>query len=121
MSNSHPRIEGIVEAAPKIRAMKLANPSMKTREILALMTVKMSLDTINSILRNERYYDPNYTPPPKPINSPSTRGNAAMPKRLASIECPYKCPTCLMAYPMNSNKPFASQAEADRCCKRLEA
>ena len=121
MSNSHPRIEGIVELASEMRALKLANPSMKTREILARIRVIMSLDTINSILRNERYYDPNYTPPPKPINSPSTRGNAAMPKRLASIECPYKCPTCLMAYPQNGSKPFASQDEADKCCKRMEA
>ena len=41
--------------------------------------------------------------------------------RLPSIECAFKCPTCLMAYPMNGNVPFASQDEADKCCKRMEA
>ena len=48
-----------------------------------------------------------------------TKGKAVIPQRLASIDCLYKCPICLMAYPQNSNKPFASQAEADRCCRIL--
>jgi hypothetical protein len=52
------------------------------------------------------------------ITGQGNRDRGALPKRLASIDCKYTCPTCGSAYPEHGKEPFRTFNEAITCCRK---
>jgi hypothetical protein len=110
--------ENIKQIAADVRSLKLAEPHLTNEQIHARLHLPVHVSTVGVIVNNTRHPDPSYTPP---VNHMSKCTRAAQPKRLASIDCAFRCPVCGGAYPMNDSEPFQTFNEAQRCCRKAEA
>jgi hypothetical protein len=114
--NGGPKLANVELVVSRARALKLAEPQITTKELQARLAMPVSISTLNSILNNTRHIDPAYVPPIKArVNE---RGGVALCNRLPSILCPFVCPTCGSAYPMNGSEPFQTFNEAITCCRK---
>jgi hypothetical protein len=113
--NGKTRIEGLPDIIGEIRALKLAEPGLTIKAIHRRLRLAISLSTTANIVTNTTHHDPAY----KPIKLYGNREIKG--KRLASIYCPFTCPTCGSAYPEHGKEPFQTFNEAQKCCRKAEA
>jgi hypothetical protein len=119
--NGGPKLANVELVVSRARALKLAEPTITTKALQARLAMTVSISTLDAIIRNERHVDPNYTPPIKARARGNDCGARVRVKRLASIDCPFKCPTCGSAYPEHGKEPFQTFNEAQRCCRKAAA
>lgn len=74
-------------------------------------------NVLSEVVYNHNYYDPFYAPPNRFVPVRGAPISSKLEKRLPAEQCPFVCKVCGMAYPQGrADIPFASQAEADKCC-----
>lgn len=94
-----------------IRTFKLNNPTFGATAVKNCLRLSISRQLVCAIMYNTVYVDPTYTPPITERTS-TPWGDSKRPKRLASIDCKFTCPTCGMG--------AETEAEAEACCKRAK-